>query len=297
MGKSSGGGGGGAQTVTTVPWSEAQPHLTRIMDEAYNIYQNQPPAQYPGLSIAQRSFPTMLSEELTLGRALAGSGITDSARNQYQKTVDGGYLDVTQNPQFQSAMGQVADKYRQTIAPQTDTAFSRAGAFGGSAHQNQMAINQRELSRGLNDVAANLYQGERDKQYASMLSAPQFAQQDYREIAPIAQVGAQRDAYNQLLLDDAVNKYGFDANKSRENLSQYLGFISGAANGTSQQTSTQPMYSNKAAGALGGGLLGAQLGSQIAPFVSQAAGIGLPWLAGPWGAGIGAGVGILGGLL
>lgn len=293
-GKGGGGGGGGNQTVTTTntPWSGAEPYINEQLQAAQDIFKNQPPSQYPGLTVAQRSFPTMLAEELTLGRALAGSGITDSARQQYQQTVDGGYLDPTQNPGFQAGTQAVADRYREAVAPQTDAAFSRSGAFGGSAHQNQMGINQRELSRGLNDVSANIYQDERNKQYGAMLGAPQFAMSDYNEIAPIAAVGDQRDGYNQALINDAVDKYGFDANASRQNLGDYINFVSGAAGGTGTTTQTQPVNQNSTAGVLGGALGGAQLAG------SFGAGSTLPWhagtLMGP--AGIAAGA-IGGGLL
>ena len=308
MGKG-GGGSSGTQTVTqtNTPWSEAQPHLSRIFGEAYDIYKNQPPSQFPGLTVAQRSMPTMLAEEMTLGRALGGSKLTDSARGVMQNTVDGNYLDITQNPKFSSALGQISDRYRETIAPQTDAAFSRSGAFGGSAHRNQMGINQRELSRGMNDMAASMYDQERNRQMAATGLAPQFANNDYSEIAKISAVGDQRDAYNQSLLNDAVQKYGFDANKSRQNLSDYLGFVSGASAGTGQQQTNTPLYQNKGAGILGGALSGAQMfgGLQsMAPGLFQGA-VGamgpqipgaLAGLGGPGGLALGAGIGGLLGL-
>lgn len=279
MGK--GGGGQQTSTQTNTPWSEAAPHLSRIFGEAYDIYKNQPPSQFPGLTVAQRSMPTMLAEEMTLGRALGGSQLNDSARGVMQNTVDGNYLDITQNPKFSSALGQISDRYRETVAPQTDAAFSRSGAFGGSAHQNQMGINQRELSRGMNDMAASMYDQERNRQMAATGMAPGFASQDYNEIGKVAAVGDQRDAYNQSLLNDAVQKYGFDANKSRQNLSDYLGFVSGASSGTGQSSTTQPNSSNAGAGILGSALSLGSMGSQMGLFsgLGGSAASTLPWLS------------------
>jgi hypothetical protein len=302
MGKGGGGSGSQSVTQTNTPWTEAQPHLSRIFGEAYDIYKNQPPSQFPGLTVAQRSMPTMLAEEMTLGRALGGSRLNDSARGVMQNTVDGNYLDITQNPKFSSALGQISDRYKETVAPQTDAAFSRSGVFGGSAHQNQMGINQRELSRGMNDMAASMYDQERNRQMAATGLAPGFANNDYNEIAKLSAVGDQRDAYNQSLLNDAVQKYGFDANKSRQNLSDYLGFVSGAAGDTGTKTQTQPNSSNRGAGILGGALSGAQMfgGLQsMAPSLFQGAvgsmGPQIPGMlsgfGGPGGLALGAGIG------
>ena len=253
-GGGSGGSGSGTTTTTStqVPWKEAEPHLIDIMNRAKDQFLNDPIRQYQGSSVVQPSNPTMASEDLVIARALAGSPITDSARQEYQNVVDGNYLDVTNNPQFNSITDAIADKYSETVAPQTDAAFSRAGSFGGSAHQNQMAINQRELSRGLNDAAAKLYDTERGRQLTAVFGAPQFAQQDYKELAPLAAVGNQRDLRNQLLIDDAIEKFDFDANKDRVALSEYLDTINRASNGFGTATNQEPYYQNSTAQTLGG---------------------------------------------
>lgn len=83
-------------------------------------------------------------------------------------------------------------------------------------------------------------------------------------------------------LADAQNRYNYDANAGRANVSWLADMMNGLPTyGTTTGTTTQPgQRRSPLAGALGGAASGASVGSYF----------------GPWGTGIGAGIGALGGL-
>ena len=86
-----------------------------------------------------------------------------------------------------------------------------------------------------------------------------MAQQDYADIAKLAEVGRSREGLQEAALADAMQRFQFEQQKPYTKLREYLASI-GAP--TSQQTvSQQPIYRNLGANLLGGALGGAQLGS------------------------------------
>jgi hypothetical protein len=281
------GGGGSSGSTQTVqkadPWEGQQPYLKQIFGEAQKIFDQGTPQLYPNSYTVQKSLPTVLAEEMTLGRALGGSRLNDSARNQMQTTVDGGYLNS--NPyidrMFDNAAGQVQSR--------VNSAFGAGGRFGSG-------INQEVLTRELGNTAADIYgknyAQERAYQNAAMGAAPGFANQDYGEIGKIAAVGSQRDAYNQALVDEARQRFDYEqgGEGAKKSLADFMGFIQGNYGGTT--TTTNPYYQNQGAGILGGALSGAQMASSL--------GLGsmssLPWASSFGPAGL-AGGAILGGLL
>lgn len=85
---------------------------------------------------------------------------------------EGDYLSPETNPwlkkTYRAASDDVADAYRFGTAAQTDAAAARANAFGGSAYNERVALNERELGRSLENLAADIYgsnyQQERSRQ-------------------------------------------------------------------------------------------------------------------------------------
>jgi hypothetical protein len=105
-------------------------------------------------------------------------------------------------------------------------------------------------------------------------AVPGYAQADYADMAQLADVGRQREAMAQALINDQIARWNFEQQMPADKLAQYAQLIRGDFGGT--RSTTAPYSSG--AGILGGATAGAGAG---APF-------------GPWGAGVGA---ILGGLL
>ena len=79
------------------------------------------------------------------------------------------------NPYLQSVIdssnADISKAYAQGIGAQTDAAFNQAGAYGGSAYQNQVANNQDMLAKNLAANTSNL-------RYNNYLNSGQLAGQD-----------------------------------------------------------------------------------------------------------------------
>ena len=93
-------------------------------------------------------------------------------------------------------------------------------------------------------------------------AAPQLAQADYADIQQMANLGAQAEAYQEMALADAVNRFNFQQQMPYTRLQSFLSAAYGAPTGMQQIT---PVYRNQAGALLGGALAGAGLG-QMAGF-------------------------------
>ena len=119
---------------------------------------------------------------------------------------------------------------------------------------------------------------ERARQMQTLLMAPGLAEQDYKDILALGDVGGQEEAYQQQQIDAAMQKWNFDQQLPAEWLGEYASLIAGNYGGS--VTSNNPAYynyqaPNKAAsagtGALSGAATGAIIGSVI-PGVGTAIG-------------------------
>ena len=110
--------------------------------------------------------------------------------------------------------------------------------------------------------------------------SPGIAAQDYADIAALQGVGAQKEMKGQQYITDAMQRFGAPADQLRN----YINMITGAGGMGGTMTSQQPIYGGSPLiGAAGGALTGAGLASSLG------------WST-PWGAAIGGGLGLLGGL-
>ena len=117
----------------------------------------------------------------------------------------------------------------------------------------------------MGDLASQIYGGayqqERARQLQAAQLAPQMAQQDYADIAKLAEVGRSREGLQEAALADAMQRFQFEQQKPYTKLREYLASI-GAP--TSQQTvSQEPISRNLAGGLLSGAVLGAGLGKDV----------------------------------
>jgi hypothetical protein len=269
-------GGGGGQTTTVQkndPWGPLQEPFKQVIDDYQKLYEGGQASLYPGLTIASRSNPTMLAEELTLGRALNGSQVTDNANKLATDTLNGDYLNS--NPYLDATFNKAADQVQNRV----DSMFSRSGRTGSGSHAGV-------ASDKLNDLATNIYGGnyanERNNQMSTMSMAPTIANQDYNDIGKIAAVGSQRDQFNQQMLNEAIQRFNYNENGDRNNAKDFLSVLN-SINGGSTATSSQSGGGNGLAGTLGGlgsaasGAASLYSALPAAGFGWQAALAGLPW--------------------
>lgn len=283
---------GPSGTQTTIeksePWAQQIPYLVGdpkkgipgLFPEANRLYQSEGPLYYPGQTVADISPERAAALAAQAARAQSGSPLLAAGKEELAKTLRGDYLGA--NPYLQSAIDAAARgvtrNYRDAIAPGIDSAFSLAGRYGSGAHMAAHNAAESNLAAQLGDLAGNLgYQGyaaERANMQNALNTALPYTQADYADIAQLADVGRQREALAQALINDQVARWNFEQQTPADKLAQYAQLIRGDFGGT--RSTTAPYSSG--AGILGGVASGAATG---APF-------------GPWGAGIGA---ALGGLL
>ena len=301
--------GGGSQTVTqkSDPWSGQQGYLSDQFAQAKNLYDSGQlaPSYYSGQTVANQSPYTQQAISSLANQATGqqAQGLSNAAIQQTTDTINGKYLDPQNNPYYQGYINNAADAYARGTAAQTDSAFNRSGAYGGSAYQEAQGANNKAFTDSLNDLGNTQYQQGRQQQIQATAMAPTVNSLPYANIAQLANAGGQQDAYSQSQIDSNVNKYNYNANLPSNALRNYVGLTGGTYGGSSTQTS--PTYQNTAANTLGGAISGgvgaAGLMSAFPAAFQGAVGAAGPMMAGSlsaFGGPIGIGLGALaGGLL
>jgi len=298
---------GPPDTQTTIaksePWAQQIPYLAGdpkkgipgLFPEANRLLQSAGPLYYQGQTVADMSPERAAALAAQAARAQNGSPLTAAGSAELGKTLSGAYLNA--NPYLQSAIDAasrgVTRNYQDAVAPGIDSAFSLAGRYGSGAHVAAHDAAEQNLATQLGDIAGNLgYQGyaaERGNMLNALNAAPAYAQADYGNIAQLADVGRQREAMDQALINDQIARWNFQQQQPADKLAQYAQLIRGDFGGT--QTTTAPYSSG--AGMLGGMGSGAGLFGGIGTALGDAFSVIGPF-GGPFGSLLGAG---LGGLL
>jgi hypothetical protein len=164
---------------------------------------------------------------------------------------------------IQGTLGDI-EQSRQMAALQNAQQASAAKAFGGSRYGVQQSLTDAAALQQAAKTAAQMRQAGYTTATQTAMNARNLGLQGAQTVMG---AGSARQQLEQARLDAARN-IGL----------QRLGIVQGALSGQPANvgsTTSQPTYRNQAAGALGGAAAGYQLG-------------------GPWGAAIGAGIGLLG---
>lgn len=281
----SGGSSGGSSTSTTKmePSSEVKPYLKPYLNQA-NQVSSTPYQTYQGQRVAGLDPAQYMSYGLTSAQALNGFNGQSDAMNNYASTMRGDFMNPDSNPWLQAnaqkAMGDITSAYRSGTKPTTDAAFSRAGAFGGSAWQQSVANNERALGDALGNAANQFYGqnylNERNNQMQGLNMLPTMQNVGYTDAQKLSGAGDFMRQYQQDLLNTNYSDWQEYQNYPYKQL-DVMGNALRATMGAGGSTSTTQSGGYKPssmASALGGGMAGYAMG-------------------GPVGAGLGA----LGGLL
>ncbi len=217
------------QTTSSEPWSGQRPHLLDIFSRAQGL-SNQPRAFFPGRTFADFAPETESALGMQTSRALAGSPFMRAAGRNLFETARGDFLGA-ENPYF-SAM---ADRIKGSIMPGIAAKWLGSGGAGAGMG--------RALGLGLGDAIGTLafqnYGAERDRQMQAAGMAPQFANQDYFDIAQLGQVGAAREAQGQRGIDEALARHEFAQNEPYDRLAAYKALVDGNYGGSSTTTGQQ----------------------------------------------------------
>lgn len=278
-------GGGGTNTVTRTELDPTmRPYVQYGLSEAQRLYQTpNVPQYYPGQTYIGPSQQTQTALEAAQTRATMGNPLVPAAQQQLLGTIQGNFLGA--NPYLEAALQPAfgaAQRQFESATNQALSNFSRAGRYGSGAMQGALTNIGGEFGRALTGTAGQLgyanYADERARQMAATQMAPAMAAQDYADIQRLANVGQQTEAYQEMALQDAINRFNFAQQAPYSKLQSFLSGAYGAPSGMQQVT---PVYRNPIGGALGGALAGSQLG----PILGASSGTG---------ALIGGGLGLLG---
>jgi len=208
-------GGGGTSTSTTSPPSWMQQFMPAVGERGWEL-SGQPMTYYPKSTTAGFTAPQLQAQQLTTQRALEGSPLLGQSQAYTSDVMGGKYLDINQNPALQNLMRQGLE---QTM-PGLDTQAMQAGRYGSDTWG---------LLKGqaLADVAANVYNPERERQQAMAQYAPQLAQQDYFDIGKLSAVGEEQQAMNQANINEQISRHEFGQMEPWQRLGMFTNLLSG----------------------------------------------------------------------
>ena len=282
----SGGGSGGGNTTSTTtmaPSKEVAPYLKPYMDQAGAI-SSTPYSPYQGQQIADINGQQQMGMGMTSAQALNGFQGQSEAGQNYQDLMGGKFLDPNSNPWLaanaQKAMGDISNAYKTGTMPQTDSAASRAGAFGGSAWQQMVGNNERQLGDSLGNAANQFYgqnyANERSNQMHGLDIAGQMQNLGYTDSKNLTAVGDNYRQYQQDLLNQSQNNYNDYMNYPQKQLDIMGNAIRATMGAGSSSSSSQsnPYKPSGFANALGGGIGGYALGNAIGGYGAAGAGLG-----------------------
>ena len=277
-----------ATTTTSQIDPTIQPYLGYGLQQAQQMYQGGGPAYYGGQTYVSPSTTTQTGLQALEARASLGNPLLQSAQNQLQNTVSGGFLGGT--PFFQGAFQPAARaaemQFKQTLGDIGSKA-SLAGRYGsGTMGQLQdRAAGQfgQQLANTAGTLAYQNYADERARQQQATMAAPQMAQADYQDIQNMLAAGQAREGYTGAQQQADIAKFNFLQNQPQQNLQNYLSLVYGNPLGrVGQSTSsgaadTSALQNLLGIAAVGGGLyknLGGQTG------ISNLWNSGANWLRG-----------------
>ena len=241
-GKGGGGGGSGTQVQGIDPM--IKPYVQYGLQEATDLYKSGVPNYYPGQTYVSPSEQTQAALQAQQTRALQGNPLLPAAQQQQQAVIGGQYL--ANNPFFNQALagagGAATQQYFDAIN-QAQSGASQAGRYGSGAQANLFNRAGTTLANSLANTAGNLayqnYAAERGMQNQAAQNAPQLAMADYADINQLAQAGQTAEDYQQAALQSDIARFDFEQNLPYQKLSNLLGAVYGAPQGSVVQSSQQ----------------------------------------------------------
>ena len=254
-----------ATTTTSQIDPTIQPYLGYGLQQAQELYQGGGPQYYGGPTYVAPSTTTQTGLQALEARASLGNPLLQSAQNQLQNTVSGGFLGG--NPFFQGAFAPAAKaaetQFKQTLGDIGSKA-SLAGRYGsgamGSLQDRATGAFGQQLANTAGQLAYQNYEAERQRQQAATMAAPQMAGADYQDIQAMLQAGQAREGYTGAQQQADIQKFNFLQNQPQQNLQNYLSLVYGNPLGrVGQSTSsgtqdTSGLQNLLGLAAVGGGL-------------------------------------------
>ena len=247
-----------AQTSTSEPPAYALPHLTRVLSEGQNLFE-QPRSFFPGKTYIDFSAPTLAGLGAGEARAAAGNPLIGQAQGAVSGAMDfanpatdlltqtarGDFLNAN-NPHLAAALQPAIDRVQGM--------YSRAGRLGSGA--NLGAVTQaiapvyaqqfdRERGRQMQaqQMLGDLANQQQRTRMAAATWAPAMAAADYDDINRLGGYGAAREGKAGEALRDQMARHDFLQNEAAQRLAEYAALTRGGTIGSTGTTQT-PYFSN-----------------------------------------------------
>lgn len=199
---------------------------------------------YPGQTVAPLSGETEGAWTGTAQRAQDGSPLNAAAGQHISRLLDPSFL-TSDSPGLSSVLDSAAND--------VNARFSMAGRTFSGGHAN--ALNQSQGQLRYQDYLNKMNQAQQAAQFA-----PQLAREDYFDLGQLGQVGSQREAYGQDLINADINRFNALQNAPINELALYQQLIGGNLGGTTVSTQPRQQQGNQTLGLIGGlGQLAASL--------------------------------------
>lgn len=283
------------QTQKTEPWEGQQPYLRDLLARAQSQMNQGGGEFYPGQLVAPQSQQTVQAQKMLTSAAGGMQPTIDAASSQAIWNLTGAQ-DIGNHPYLQNAINAAAQPVVQNFNSVGGPLAQIRGSFtannsGGTGTREGIAAGVAQ--RGLGQILANMsstmtmdaYRQAQDNAMKTLALAPQTAAMATMPAELMQAVGGQNDAYAQSLINAEVARHNYNAQLPWLNLQNYGNLVTGNMGSTSTGTTTAPSSSTNP---LLAGLGGAATGASIAGIMGKGATFG------PWGAGIGALLGLLG---
>jgi len=254
-----------ATTTTSQIDPTIQPYLGYGLQQAQRLYQSGGPQYYGGPTFVSPTTTTQTGLQALEARASLGNPLLQSAQNQLQNTVSGGFLGG--NPFFQGAFqpaAQAAETQFKTTLGDIASKSSLAGRYGsgamGSLQDRATGVFGQQLANTAGQLAYQNYDAERARQQAATMAAPQMSAADYQDIQNMLQAGQIREGYQGQQMQADMTKFNFLQNQPQQNLQNYLSLVYGNPLGKVGQstqtgtTDTSTLQNVLGLAAVGGGL-------------------------------------------
>ena len=233
-----------ATTTTSSIDPTIQPYLQYGLQQAQQAFQAGGPQYYGGQTYVSPSRTTQTGLQALEARASLGNPLLQSAQNQLQNTVSGGFLGG--NPFFQGAFQPAAkaaeSQFKQTLGDIASKS-SLAGRYGsgamGQLQDRATGAFGQQLANTAGQLAYQNYADERARQQQATMAAPAMTSADYQDIQNMLQAGQIREGYQGQQLGADIQKFNFLQNQPQQNLQNYLSLVYGNPLGrvSSQTTS------------------------------------------------------------
>ena len=239
-------GGSSSSYATQTPYQ--QQYYDQLLGQANNLYQQGLPEYYQGATVANFTPAQMQSMNMTQNYINGDAQNMMNGVNQNFQQMMSGEVRTGEGTPY----GDMVSEYTRQATDAGNLAMQGLRTQGASVGQDGVGSRQdmlsnevkRQVAQDISGNTANMFnnaynqaqqtQAQALGQYGNIMNMPlNMSKSLYNN------VGLPQQQLNQAIMNDAKQRYDYNAMRPWQNLAQYANFIGGNMGGTSTQTSEQ----------------------------------------------------------